>query len=220
MSPRIVVISASPLQLRTSINRLRTCPRPWRLLVRLLWPFPWHLQPTAWPTVAELQLNGPKIIGSQQEAIMQLRRIPLFRMRDTPLSSLCRLYEDLCSNDLIMMGYECDYFFFHNERHWKLSRIPDPKDPDPTRYAILASMVEALVDAFNWRLQLGLRRDKSMDESEQRTTNFDREEAPVWAAIVKPLPGTLHLDKIEQGSPDQFFLKRNIMTSMGYLYTV
>ena len=119
-----------------------------------------------------------------------------------------------------MMGYECEYFFFHSEHSWRLSQIPDPQDPDPVRYAILASMVEALVDAFNWRLQLGLRRDKSIDESEQRTSNFKREEAPIWTAAVKSLLKTLDLNNLEQGNPNQFFLKRNIKAPMGYLYTV
>lgn len=128
--------------------------------------------------MAELE-RDEQLQASLQPGIMQLRRIPLFRKRDTPLYSLYRLYEDLCSNDLVMMGYECEYFFFHNEQSWRLSQILDPQDAGPIRYAILASMVEALVDAFNWRLQLGLRRDKSMDESEQRTTNLRREERPI-----------------------------------------
>ncbi|OAL35131.1 hypothetical protein AYO20_05608 [Fonsecaea nubica] len=220
MVPRILTISKSPLQVRTSIGRLSTCRRPWRLLLRLLWPLPWHFRLEARPTVAELERDGGMLQDSQQPGIMQLRRIPLFRMRDTPLRSLYRLYEDLCSAELIMMGYECDYFFFHNEHSWRLCQMPDPKEPDPITYAILASMVEALVDAFNWRLELGLRRDKSMDESEHRHTNFNREEAPSWTAAVPPLPETLHLDKVETGTLDASFLKRNIRAPKGYLYTV
>ncbi|EXJ82595.1 hypothetical protein A1O3_06408 [Capronia epimyces CBS 606.96] len=152
---------------------------------------------------------------------MQLRRIPLFRLRDTSLCALYRLYEDLCSNDLIMMGYECEYFFFHKEPSWRLSPIPDPKDSDPVRYAVLASLVEALVDAFNWRLKLGLRRDKSIDESEQRDINFQPEEPPAWTAAVQPLKETLDLNKFaDRGNPHKSFLKRNIHAPMGYLYTV
>lgn len=220
MPPRILVVSVTPLQVRTSINRLRTCPNPRKLLSRLLRLFPWHFQPAAPPTVAELERDGVKILGIQQSGIMQLRRIPLFRIRDTSLCSLYRLYEDLCSNDLIMMGYECEYFFFHNEHSWWLSQIPDPNDTDPIRYAILASMVEALVDAFNWRLELGLRRDKSMDESMERAINFKREKVPIWTAAVKPLTETLDLNKLDQGNPSRFFLTRNIKAPMGYLYTV
>jgi hypothetical protein len=118
------------------------------------------------------------------------------------------------------MAYECEYFFFHGEKSWRLSGVPDPKDPDPARYAVLASMVEALVHAFNWRLELGLRRDKSVDLSEQRATNFVPEEAPAWVATVKPSPEPLHLAKSEDGTPSPYFSKRNIRAPTGYLYTV
>lgn len=220
MPPSIFVVSATPFQVRTSVHRLRACPKPWKLSWSLLWPFPWHWQPVVPPPAADFERQGAKLLGSRQPGIMQLRRIPLFRIRDTSLCSLYRLYEDLCSNDLIMMGYECEYFFFHKQHSWRLSQIPDPKDSDPIRCAILASMVEALVDAFNWRLELGLRRDGSGDESKERATNFKREGVPVWTATVKSLTETLDLNEFDQGNPNQYFLKRNIKAPMGYLYTV
>lgn len=107
-------------------------------------------------SLTELQNTADQMLSSQQPDILQLYYIPLFQVRDTPLRSLYRLYEDLCSRNIIMMSYECDYYFFHAEARWQLSRIPDPMDPDPTRYALLASLAEALVSAFNWRLKLGL----------------------------------------------------------------
>lgn len=121
-----------------------------------------------------------------------------------------------------MMGYECEYFFYHRERHWSLACIPDPRDEDPIRYAILASMVEALVDAFNWRLELGIRRDKTTDKLEQRSFNFVREEAPSWTSKIGPVAKPLAFH--EAGSSDmtmeQRFFKRNIRVPNGYLYTV
>lgn len=119
-----------------------------------------------------------------------------------------------------MMGYECEYFFFHDEDSWRLCRLPDPKDPDPIVYAILASMVEALVDAFNWRLEQGLRRNKSIDESEQRTTSFKREEPPIWTSAILSLPKVLYLNRVEEGTLGRTFLKRNIRAPIGYLYTI
>ncbi|KAL2366060.1 hypothetical protein RJZ56_000900 [Blastomyces dermatitidis] len=122
-----------------------------------------------------------------------------------------------------MMGYECEYFFSHREPHWSLACIPDPQDEDSIRYAILASMVEALVDAFNWRLEHGIRQDNTMDKSEQRRFNFSREDAPSWTSKIGPVakPLTFH----EAGSTDMtlerhFFIKRNIRVPNGYLYTV
>jgi hypothetical protein len=177
--PTFLITSTSPLKIRSNIRRVSVCHHPWKTTLRLLWPVPWHLAPPTPVSVAELEEGGEIFIHyHRQQGIIQLRRVPLFSLRDTPFAALYRLYEDLCANDLIMMGYECEYFFFHKQRSWHLVAIPDPMDPDPIRYAILASMVDALVDAFNWRLELGLRRDGSIDESDEKVTNFEREEQP------------------------------------------
>ena len=122
------------------------------------------------------------------------------------------------------MSYECDYLFRHGSKRWLLCHIPDPHDPDPVRYAILASLVETLVEAFNWRLELGIRRGGGpCDQSEKRATNFVREEAPPWTKNVAGLQD--QVDLINRGSepharPDETFLKRNIEATTGYLYTV
>ncbi|PGH05253.1 hypothetical protein AJ80_08361 [Polytolypa hystricis UAMH7299] len=89
-----------------------------------------------------------------------------------------------------------------------------PSQPDDT-----ASLAEALVDAFNWRLEHGLRRGKSIDESEARASNFTREEAPGWTAKVASLVKPLNLIK-SSSEPHNVFLHRNIRAGMGYLYTV
>lgn len=166
----------------------------------------------------------PHLIDERQGGILQLHEIPIFRMRDTPLRSLYRLIEDVCACDFIMMGYECTYFFFHNESRWLLSNVPDPEDNDPVRYAMLASMVEALVDAFNWRLQLGIRRDNTLDRSDKRATNFKREVAPSWTAKVGRVKDKLVFNhegwKESDMTEERNFWKRNIKVPNGYLYTV
>ena len=43
----------------------------------------------------------------------------------------------------------CEYLFRRGSGRWSLERIEDPCDEDPVRYAVLASLVEALVEAFN-----------------------------------------------------------------------
>lgn len=50
---------------------------------------------------------------------------------------------------------------FHLRSHgqWLLKDFPDPKCPDLARYAIAASLIEQLVEVFNWRTEHGLRRD-------------------------------------------------------------
>jgi hypothetical protein len=85
-------------------------------------------------------------------------------------------------------------------------------------------MVEALVDAFNWRLELGIRRDHTLDDSEQRSSNFKREEPPSWAskvgALEKPLLFTEPGYNESYMTPERHFLERNIKMPNGYLYTV
>lgn len=124
----------------------------------------------------------------------------------------------------IVPGYECSYFFYHFEPRWSLAYTPDPNDSDPIRYAILASMVEALVDAFNWRLTLGIRRDGTVDKSEQRGSNFVREEAPSWTAKVGALEKSLVCNEagcqLSDMTMEQHFVKRNVKVPNGYLYTV
>ncbi|KAI1925482.1 hypothetical protein LOY86_001379 [Ophidiomyces ophidiicola] len=166
----------------------------------------------------------PIIHDERQPGIRQLYKIPIYRMRDTPLRSLYRLYEDLCASDFIMLGYECTYFFHHSEPSWSLACLPDPQDNDPVRYFILASMVEALVEAFNCRLELGIRRDNTTDLSEERSSNFTSEKAPSWTSDVTAVTKTLVFCEVGSGSSDmtmeQHFLKRNIKIPNGYFYTV
>jgi len=79
-------------------------------------------------------------------------------MRDTPLWSIYRLYELHLADRYTSIGYETEYFFY--QPHWKLRYIPDPKDSDPVRYAVVACILEALHESVNWKLSLGLRRNR------------------------------------------------------------
>ncbi|EAS32714.2 uncharacterized protein CIMG_03738 [Coccidioides immitis RS] len=216
-----IIHGYSSLKIRPTLRRIRACPHPWSTLFFLIWPFPWRYSlPYPLLSVEEIE-KYPNIHEERQPGIRELYNIPIYRIRDTPLRSLYRLVEDLCASDFIMMGYECTYFFFHREPRWSLACIPDPRDKDPIRYAILASMVEALVDAFNWRLEHGIRRDNTTDKSEQRSSNFMREEAPSWTSKIGPVAKPLAFR--EAGSSDmtmeRHFLKRNIRVPNGYLYT-
>ncbi|KAI5270724.1 hypothetical protein E4T47_05896 [Aureobasidium subglaciale] len=115
-----------------------------------------------------------------------------------------------------MMGYEW--------KRWCLSNIPDPKEPDSVLYALLASMVEALVHAFNHKLALGLRRDGSKYLEEDRHSNFPRETVPSWTAHVKaldtPLDLLMNCDGHQEGKAESNFSARNILAPMGDLYNV
>ena len=109
------------------------------------------------------------------------------------------------------------YFFNHSEGPWSLNQLQDPKDRDRIRYAVLASMVEALVDAFKWRLELGI------TGSWSKTSNGRswKEEAPSWTSDVGPLEKRLCTFKGDRRPDlDKSFPRRNIETSTDYLYTV
>ncbi|OBT68636.1 hypothetical protein VE03_01796 [Pseudogymnoascus sp. 23342-1-I1] len=203
---------STPLEIRHSIRRLRACPNTLSLLYQLLHPHPWYFATPPLLSYEDLHAS-PEVIN-----------ISLFRARDTSLRSLYRLYDDLCADRRTLMTYECEYFFRRGSERWSLSRIADPCDEDPVRYAVLASLVEALVEAFNWKLELGIRRGgRPCDQSEERPTNFVREVAPGWTGKVGAVEKRVSL--IDQESEpfakaDENFLRRNIEAGMGYLYTV
>jgi hypothetical protein len=56
------------------------------------------------------------------------------------LHCLYRLYEDLCADYFVIIGYECAYFVYQPHGRWSLAKLPDPKDDDLVRYSIPASM--------------------------------------------------------------------------------
>lgn len=205
----------SPLKLRASLRRLKRCSHRRNILFRLLCPLPWHFPLPSPKQPAQLAADRGRILI--QPNILQLHSIPLFRIRDTPLCSLYRLYEDLCVGNILMLSYESDYFFSHTEAAWKLSEMPDPQDSDPVRYALLASFAEALVDAFNWKLEQGLRRGGTQNAG---SDHGGLETLPRWTERVKPLPERLNLRPNNNESADPNFLKRNIQAPMGYLYCV
>jgi hypothetical protein len=87
---------------------------------------------------------------------------------------------------------------FHLRQYgtWALQDFPDPKFQDPIRYALAASIIEQMVDVFNWRSQLGIRRDYIQTGYEtMRGKRWDLdyppprlERPPEWAARVPPSP--------------------------------
>ena len=214
---------STPLEIRHSIRRLHACPNTRAVVFQLLYPYPWHFGIPPLLSPEDLHAS-PEVINVRQAGIRNLFEVPLFRARDTSLRSLYRLYDDLCADRRTLMTYECEYLFRRGSERWSLSRIEDPYDEDPVRYAVLASLVEALVEAFNWKLELGIRRGgRPSDQSEDRATNFVREVAPEWTKKVGALEKSLCLIDRESepfAKVDQNFLKRNIEASMGYLYTV
>lgn len=174
-----------------------------------------------------VQLTPSELLGNfalvryRQDGIAALRTLPLFLWRDTPTRSLYRLYEYICAGMCDQVSAEVEYFFFQPcLSRWRLADIADPEDNNTQRYAILASTVETLVQAFNWRLSLGLRRDgRRVTRKEIESSPPPEERAPTWTRHVGRLDE--HLDLC--GTPNTKthpFSQRNIAVNTGYFYSI
>ncbi|EON96700.1 hypothetical protein UCRPA7_7800 [Phaeoacremonium minimum UCRPA7] len=114
--------------------------------------------------------------------------------RDSPLEAIYRIYEHIMLDQHLEIRNELETFWYHNK--WAVRDIPDPKDPDPERYAVLACVPKILCLSFNRRIELGLPRHAPsiftadmMDEWKTQPRKF--EEEPAWVARVPRLAETL-----------------------------
>lgn len=85
---------------------------------------------------------------------------------------------------------ESDYFW--HRAHCHIKDIPDPRDPNLQRYAILVSLLESMGEAYNRKIIMGLRRGVGMTNKEQEKAfradpNMLFEEVPSWASFVSPI---------------------------------
>ena len=127
---------------------------------------------------------------------------------------------------------------------WELKDFPDPKCKDPTRYAFAASFMEQLVDVFNWRTQLGIRRDYVQTGHEVRVgKRWDGdypspilERVPEWTKHVPPAPKPLVINSVyafdgmsfadvlathgELDPPNKYFIKRRLIVDKNFLQFV
>lgn len=158
--------------------------------------------------------------------------IPLLNRRvrsegDTPLAALYRIYEHIVLDQHIEIRNEIEAFWYH--AGWAVRDIPDPRDPDPERYAVLSCIPPLLCLAFNKRIGLGLPRDappiftRSMLE-EWQAQERKYEEEPLWVEDVPRLTETLAiphwdnekrdfvpLDGFEENKASPEFARKNIL---------
>ncbi|KAJ5379087.1 hypothetical protein N7509_012206 [Penicillium cosmopolitanum] len=236
---RFVYDLESPFRLRHSLARLNHRQKhPFLALLRLLLPLPtWHFSLPP-PVPVKTMLNNVPLLQARkaQADLTNMRSIPLWRARDTPIRSLYRLYEALVAREFYAIGPEVEYFFYQSRRAWAIHRIPDPQDQDPVRYAILSCIAEELALAFNWRMSLGMRREKSKHiyrkSFDDLLPPFTAEAAPIWTKRAQPIDADLLvgfpaelLDAsgrlvLEEGGENPNFAERNIVTDTGHFYTV
>lgn len=224
----------TPLELRYSLRRLRhNHSQPWLSLLWLFIPYPsWHFANPE-PLPSQKILGNEELMLRRRHDLVNLFAIPLWRARDTPLRSLYRLYESMISGEYTPMRQETEYFWY--QRTWVLDQIPDPTDSDPIRYALLACLVEELVVAFNRRLSLGMRRNHKhilREHNEDPYPPYTPVLGPMWTRKALPIPRESlsdlprefvrdgHLLVLEERGVNELFLKRNIVTNVGWLYTI
>lgn len=224
----------SPFQLRHSLRRLgHDHERPWLVLLRLLVPFPTWRFSVPRPLPPQELLGNKELMLSRRHELIVCTAIPVWRWRDTPLRSLYRLYECMISGEYSPMGEETEYFWY--QPSWAVDQIPDPADPEPIRYAILACFAEELVSAFNWRLSLGLRRNREhvlRERDSDPYPPFTPVSGPSWTKNVPPIPREClaglppkvvrdgHLLVLEENGKSELFARRRIVTNDGWLYTI
>ncbi|KAK4152495.1 hypothetical protein C8A00DRAFT_16184 [Chaetomidium leptoderma] len=161
------------------------------------------------PTVACLLAHRDERLG--QQALCKSA---------TSTASLYRMYEYLVVGHTIGLRNEIEYFF--NQPSWAVSAIPDPADPDPERYAILAVLPSYLVTAFNRLIERGLPRGSpgiivsDAVEDELRSREVILEEEPSWVAKVPVLSQPLMIPDAsnkepEEGARSKRFLDMNII---------
>ncbi|KAL2120453.1 hypothetical protein VTJ04DRAFT_4480 [Mycothermus thermophilus] len=141
----------------------------------------------------------------------------------TPLASLYRMYEYIVTDSTIGLRNEIEFFFNKNGPAWSVAEIPDPKDPDPERYAILAVLPSYLVMAFNRLIEMGLPRGAPgiiTPEMEQELRSRPRvlEREPSWASQVPALEERLVIPYDDDGkTPEEVrserFLEKNILVA-------
>ncbi|PGH19380.1 hypothetical protein AJ80_04021 [Polytolypa hystricis UAMH7299] len=224
----------TPLTLRRSLGRLRhNHDRPWLALLRLFIPYPTWRFPVPEPASPQELLGNESLMLRRRYDLINLFAIPLWRARDTPLRSLYRMNEAMLSGEYSPVGQETEYFWY--QPSWRLASIPDPADPDPIRYAMLACLVEELVTALNWRLSLGMRRNGKhilRKRNGDPYPPYNPVSGPAWTRDVPPIPREslvgLPPEFVRDGCKlvlqvkgvSEVFAKRNIVTNVGWLYTI
>jgi hypothetical protein len=181
--------------------------------------------------------KSPSKILTDREAYWQMVNARKFaapqgQFKDSPESAFYRLYEFFVLDKTI--PYRNQLEFFWRRQEWIICEIPDPADPDPSRYAFLAGVTYLMVRSFNQRVSIGLNRGSKplliMEEAEalKNVPHEQRhyEQVPAWAERVPPLPDTLiiptHdgtiLDSKDDKRADPDFLKKNILIWTPHIY--
>lgn len=116
------------------------------------------------------------------------------------------MYEYIVTSFVTELRTEIEYFY---DQPWTVSKIPDPKDTDPERYAILAVIPHYLMKAFNRMAERRLPRgspaiitSREMEE-ELMSREIVRKEVPGWVKRMPRLEKTLVIPTDDGEVPDE-----------------
>lgn len=214
---------ATPLELRYSVRVLAQIRHhPVLALLGLFLRYPRHF-PCELPPTPRLIMayEHETYMDERHPDVYELRLIPVWKWRDSMQRSFYRLYEAFCAYDEVLIGYETEYWW-KGQPGWDPRDLRDPREDgcvDTEQLAVMASLAEAVVASFNWRLSLGLRRDGPPVEGD----NYTPLENPVWAEHAPVLQARLYVhayDDPDDKSSNPDFDKRNIQASTAAMRTV
>src|SRR5579859_4311016 len=102
-----------PPALRPALHQVQKYTSSWIYLCR----------PTRPPSPPYTIALHPQIFSKKYYLYHQVRQRKSFRLRDSPLASLFRMYEMLLCGLNDQLACEAEYFW---RRKWRISAIPDP----------------------------------------------------------------------------------------------
>jgi hypothetical protein len=113
-------------------------------------------RPVRPPTSSHALLSDPQLYTKTYENFKEQRKRSAFRLRDSSLASLLRMYEMLLCGLGNELGQEAEYFL---SQKWRVKDISDPIrvgwEHDLERERILQALAIVLVDVFNYQIRSG-----------------------------------------------------------------
>lgn len=172
-------------------------------------PFDWRISRASNPSIIS------RLLGSRQP--------------DSPTASFYRIYEFFVLGWTTAFRNELEYFCCSHP-DWSVSALPDPTDPDPTRYAVFATLTRLMCASFNRRIELGLPRDAPAiitDFAALRARPKVYEISPEWTHRVVPLEEKLFIPDAErktlaEDDPEvsEEFRAMNIIVQMPHIHFI
>ncbi len=196
------------------------------------------------------RLQNPYILFTRAGAVKGISHIR-FARTDTPFAAflrIVRIVHNLPDDKRLNLSLEYeiqqfwhrgmtgaskpDHFLFGGK--WHIKDLPDPRETlgnNPLLCAIAASTAEHMVELFNWRIGLGIRRDLrrlSVRKPDKNLVPCPMESVPEWCKDVGPAPVQTIVgrqrgkytarDMLKSEILSPSFKKRNLLAISQFMY--